>query len=58
MALCCKEMHRYEEFLYFLKEAVQRAPMQTKQLLKDLFPIGMEVEQYYDYMYNKFNNKP
>lgn len=58
LALCCKEMHRYEEFLYFLKEAVQRAPMQTKQLLKDLFPIGMEVEQYYNYMYNKFNNKP
>ncbi len=57
LALCCKETHRDEEFLYFLKEAVERAPKRTKQLLKDLFPLGMEVEQYYDYMYNQINNK-
>ena len=57
LALCCIELHRNEEFLYFLKEAVEKAPLQTQQLLKDLFPVGTEVDEYYDYMYNKINNK-
>ena len=57
LALCCIELHRNEEFLYVLKEAVEKAPLQTQQLLKDLFPAGTKVDEYYDYMYNKINNK-
>ncbi len=53
LAACAMEMGNREEYLYYLKEAVERNPIEAKNVLKDLFPEGMSPEDYYLYAKNE-----
>ena len=57
MANCCLNMKKQDEFLYYLKLAVERNPKEAREVLKGLFPEGMRPDEYYDYMLNKINNQ-
>ena len=50
MALCCWDMKHYDEFLDYLKEAVKRNPKEAKMVLGHLFPIGMKVSEYQQFI--------
>lgn len=50
MALCCWELHYDREFLANLKRAAENDPSEARQVLGYLFPEGLPVAQYYDYM--------
>ena len=53
MALCCWDLHFTEEFLMYLRLAVERNPREARQVLGHLFPEEMAAKDYYQYMYNK-----
>jgi len=57
MALCCYELGKNKEFLYFLKLACERNPIEATVVLGHLFPEGMEVKDYYHYMKELINSK-
>lgn len=57
MALCHKEMGNNEEFLKYLKLATERTPRDAYAFLREYFPEGMKVEDYYEYMRKNLNNK-
>lgn len=57
MALCCLTLKKKDEFLYYLKTAVERNPKEAREVLKDIFPEEMQPEEYYDYMLNEINNQ-
>lgn len=57
MALCCWDMKRMDEFLFYLRIAVKRNPKEAKQVLCNIFPKEIEVKDYYDYMSKKINSK-
>ena len=49
MAACAKERGNNEEWLKYLKMAVEKNPMEAQSVLCDYFPEGMEAAEYYDY---------
>lgn len=53
MALCCWDLGYTEEFLKYLHIAVERNPAETRIVLRHLFPEGMAVKDYYDFMCQK-----
>lgn len=55
LAVCCHELGKKEEFLDSLKKAAKYSPFETKIMLCELFPEGMDVKDYYQYMYDKLN---
>ncbi len=55
MALCCLDLGKEEEFLQYLKKAVEKNPQEAKLVLKDIFPEGTEPKDYYQYMLNQFD---
>lgn len=57
MALCCWFLKFYDEFMYYLREAVQRNKKEARTVLSDLFPTGMAPEDYYPYMSAKLGIK-
>lgn len=50
MALCCYDLKRDEEFLKYLRLAVEKNPREAQGLLSFLFPAGMPVTDYVSYM--------
>ena len=50
MALCCWDIKHYDEFLKYLKKAVERNPKEAKLVLGHLFPIGMKVTEYQQFI--------
>ena len=50
MALCCWELKRTDEFMYYLKTACEKNPSEAQQILFNLFPTGMKSADYYQYM--------
>ena len=50
MALCCWDLGYAEEFLDYLRMAVERNPKEARAVLGHLFPEDMEVEAYYQYI--------
>ncbi len=52
MALCCLEMKKEDEFLYYLKIACEKNPNEAHSVLGNQFPEEMKVEDYYNYMSN------
>ena len=50
MALCCHDLGKKDEFLKYLKLACQKNVHEARIVLGFMFPEGMEVEDYYDYM--------
>lgn len=53
MALCCYELGRDEECLQYLKTAIERNPSETRMALSHIFPEGMPVTDYYNYLKGK-----
>lgn len=49
MALCCRDLHKADEYLHYLQEACQRNPGETKIVLGHLFPEEMKPEEYYEH---------
>ena len=50
MALCCWDIKHYDEFIEYLKTAVEKNPKEVKRVLGHLFPIGMEVTEYQQFI--------
>ena len=55
MAICCLDMNKPDEFLHYLKIAIERNPKEVRTVMNGYFPEGMRPEEYYDYMSNKLN---
>lgn len=53
MALCCWDLGYTEDFMTYLRIAVDRNPYEAHIVLKHLFPKDMETKDYYHYMQNK-----
>lgn len=53
MALCCHDLLRFDEYLYYLKEACRRNPEEAKIALGFLFPVGMKPQDYYEFAKKK-----
>ncbi len=49
MALCCYDLGRKEEFIKYLKLAVEENPQEAKSVLSPLFPYGTPVSDYVQY---------
>ena len=50
MALCCYDMGRSEEFMKYLRLAVDNDPDEAKSVLGCLFPEGTPITEYVPYM--------
>jgi tetratricopeptide (TPR) repeat protein len=46
MALCCWDIKHYDEFVEYLKKAVEKNPREAKMVLGHLFPTDMKVTEY------------
>ncbi|MBP5715172.1 MAG: tetratricopeptide repeat protein [Prevotella sp.] len=57
MALCCKDLHKVEEFLTYLELATEKNPKEAQFVLGHLFPKGMPATDYVDYVRNKINKE-
>lgn len=53
MALCCWDLGYTEEFLMYLRIAVERNPREARLVLAHLFPEDMAAKDYYPYMNKK-----
>ena len=53
MALCCFDLGYTEEFLMYLRLAIDRNPHEARLVLAHLFPEDMPAKDYYNYMYQK-----
>lgn len=56
MALCCYDLKRSDEFLYYLKIACERNPKECRQVMSHLFPDDMEPQEYYNYIKKQMRN--
>jgi hypothetical protein len=56
MALCCNELSKNDEFLYYLKKACDYNPGETKAVLGEFFPDDMDPKDYYDYALKHSND--
>jgi len=50
MALCCWDIKHYDEFIDYLKKAVEKNPEEAKMVLGHLFPTGMKVTEYQQFI--------
>lgn len=50
MALCCWNIKHYDEFLDYLKKAVEKNPREARTVLGHLFPTGMKVTEYQQFI--------
>ena len=46
MALCCHDLQYDEEFIKYLKIAVEKNPSEARLVLGHLFPLGMKPADY------------
>lgn len=56
MALCCRELGRNDDFLHYLKKAVEVNPAEAASVLRHIFPPEVEVNDYYNYMADRIRN--
>lgn len=49
MALCCKHLNEHEMFLKYLKLAADINPGEARTVLGELFPRGVQPQDYYEY---------
>ena len=50
MALCCYDLSRTEDFMKYLRLAVEENPQEAQTVLNCLFPEGTPVRDYVSYM--------
>lgn len=48
-ALCCNDLSKNDEFLYYLKKACEINPEEAKLVLGGFFPEDMDPKDYYEY---------
>lgn len=53
MALCCWDLGYTEDFLYYLRMAVESDPQEARQVLGRLFPEELAAKDYYSFIYHK-----
>lgn len=58
MALCCYDMRRSEEFLKYLRLAVENDPNEAQSVLGCLFPEGTPITEYVPYMEQRLHINP
>ena len=56
MALCCYDLKRTDEFIKYLRLAVEQDPQEAKSVLGCLFPEGTPVSDYVYYMEQRLKN--
>lgn len=56
MALCCKELNKNDEFLYYLKKACTYNAKEAQIILSTLFPEDMNPHDYYEYALEHLND--
>ena len=49
MAMCCNDLKKDEEFLYYLKKACECNPEEAETVLCEYFPEDMAPKDYYNY---------
>lgn len=52
MALCCWELKKGEEFIYYFKKAMNNNPTEASAVMEQIIPKGMSLEDFY----NDINN--
>ena len=57
MAICCLDIKKYDEFLHYLKIAIDNNPRETRMVLDSYIPKGMELKDYYEYISNKIKEQ-
>lgn len=57
MALCCLDIKKYDEFLHYLRIAIDKNPKETKMVLGSYIPKGMDLKEYYEYISNKIKEQ-
>ncbi len=55
MALVCWDLGFTEEFLMYLRLAIERNPREARMVLGHMFPEDMPAKEYYQYMHQKLN---
>jgi tetratricopeptide (TPR) repeat protein len=55
MALCCYDLGKADEFMKYLRRAVEQDPKEAQTVLACLFPDGTPVSEYVTYMEEKLN---
>ena len=53
MALCCFDLKYWDEFLKYLRLAVEKNPKEAQEVLSWMFPEGTPVSEYVQYMEEK-----
>ena len=53
MALCCNDLKKKDEFLYYLKLACEKNPEEAQTVLCDFFPEDMDSKDYYNFALEK-----
>ena len=56
MALCCKELKKDDEYLYYLKKACEENPEEAKIVLSEFFPEDLEPKDYLNYALEHLND--
>ena len=56
MALCCYDLGRNEEFIKYLRLAVEQDPKEAFSVLGCLFPETLPVSDYVTYMEQRLHN--
>ncbi len=49
MAICCNDLMKKDEFLYYIKKACDCNPEEAKTVLSGFFPEDMDTKDYYGY---------
>lgn len=49
MALCCRDILHFDEYLIYLKMACENNPHEAKQVMGHLFPENFQPKDYYEY---------
>ena len=57
MALCCNDLKKDDEFLYYLKKACECNPEEAKTVLGDYFPEDMDSKDYFNYALEHLNDQ-
>ena len=57
MALFCLDNKKYDEFLHYLRIAIDKNPKETRMVLNSYIPKEMELQDYYEYISNKIKEQ-
>ena len=56
MALCCNDLGKVDEFLYYLEQATKRNPHEAQMILGNIFPPDLEPKDYLSFAKKQIEN--